>query len=76
MTVDTEIKAELAEILQKQMKTQIAVQAVVQIVIQDIAYGTMLVFLWRLDRTAHQVLEAVQSLPSDALESLPRGFGF
>lgn len=76
MTIDTEVKAELARILKKQMKTQVAVQAVVQIIIQGIAYGTMLVFLRRLERTARQVLEALQNLPSDALQSLPRGFGF
>ena len=73
--MDTEVKAELTRLVQNQMKSQVAVQTIVQIVIQGIAYGTMLVFLWRLERTAHQVLETLQDLPSEVLQSLPRGFG-
>ena len=75
MTVNTEVKAELTRLVQNQMKSQVAVQAIVQIIIQGIAYGTMFTFLWRLERTAHQVLETLQ-VPSEVLQSLPRGLGF
>ena len=75
MTVNTEVKAELTRLVQNQMKWQVTVQAIVQIGIHVIAYGIMLGFLWRLERTAHQVLETLQVL-SEVLQSLPRGLGF
>lgn len=74
--MDAEMKAELTQFAREQIRTQIAIQAVAQIVIQGIAYGSMLTILWRLERTAQQVLEVLQDLPGEALESLPSGFGF
>ena len=73
--MDAEIKAELTRLVQKQMKMQVAIQAAVQIVIQGIASGAMLIFLWRLERTARQAVELVQTLPEEELQLLPRGWG-
>lgn len=45
-------------------------QVTVQVAIQGLAYGSTLFLLWQINRSIQQALEALRSLPGEALQRL------